>query len=98
MGEGLAWAGRRAVMRFKVRCAQALAVLGACVYNTALSEVNSEGLTHHPLARTQPPGHPYLQRMLGMHVGYMKLGKEKAVCVKFAVSILRRKRLRQRLT
>ena len=53
MGEGLAWAGRRAVMRFKVRCAQALAVLGACVYNTALSEVNSEGLTHHPLARDE---------------------------------------------
>lgn len=52
--------------------------------------------THHPLARTQPPGHLYLQRMLGMQVGYMKMGKEKGVCVEFAVSILKRMRLRLR--
>lgn len=53
VGEGLAWPGRRAVSRFKVGCPQALAVLGACVYNTALPEVTSEGLTHYPLARDE---------------------------------------------
>ena len=45
--------------------------------------------THHLLAGTQPPGHTYLQRMLGMQIGYMKMGKEEGVCIKFVVSILK---------